>query len=276
MLMHSTLLFSCFTAPPLGARVAGPLHMVLTARPPVARALQKKQGLAVSVELNTNGHVSDVDLSLLSMQLRKSHVASIWTSELHTVEVLAHEQMSAKGDFPGPCPIIFTRGETEEAEAAIAAGASAVVLKTDERTPDSDAEIIWDASNAVSDPSHEGNVYIVPSSELGVAQSSLSGDAVIVASLEALQEGNAEVPCGRSLAVSGCRSLLLRNAVVGHEEDLEYVRWAVDALTSKASSSFKIDGHTGAVNGHFGTRRATAAGDMQWKRAVASGQMDRA
>jgi len=55
------------------------------------------------------------------------------------------------------------------------------------------------------------------------------------------------------LFVAWRRSLLLRRACVGDEEDLPYAKFAVGGLTSKMSSTFKIDGLTGSANGHFGT-----------------------
>ena len=50
----------------------------------------------------------------------------------------------------------------------------------------------------------------------------------------------------------------MRGACVGDVEDLSYARYAVQQLTTKRSAAFAIDGHTGAVNGHFGGARAAA------------------
>lgn len=64
-----------------------------------------------------------------------------------------------------------------------------------------------------------------------------------------------------------CRSLLLRAACVGDNEDIAYAQWAIDALASKASQEFKISGLTGAANGHFGTKAVgSAVRAVEWAR----------
>ena len=43
--------------------------------------------------------------------------------------------------------------------------------------------------------------------------------------------------------------------------------WPIAQLTSKKSSTFAIDGHTGAVNGHFGSGgRALSSPEEGWSR----------
>ena len=40
-------------------------------------------------------------------QLRKMKAASLWTSSLPDLEVISKEQKAAKGNFPGPCPVVY-------------------------------------------------------------------------------------------------------------------------------------------------------------------------
>ena len=87
-----------------------------------------------------------------------------------------------------------------------------------------------------------------------------------------MQAECAEIEAGRALVADGiCTALLLDRACVGDGEDLPYSQYAIDGITRKASQTFKIDGFTGAVNGHFGTRdRRFDAGDDEgesmWER----------
>ena len=54
---------------------------------------------------------------------------------LKDLEILSKEQKKSKGDFPGPCPVVYYPSDgtvtMEQIEAAANAGASAVVLKAD-------------------------------------------------------------------------------------------------------------------------------------------------
>ena len=171
-------------------------------------------------------------------------------------------------------------------------GASAVVLDrsaldetSDTRTLEAcdglDPErILWRVRN-------EGEVFAAISSSSSSAGFVFDGDdasglsasvieelapgAVIVACLESMQDSNREISTGRELAAAGCRSLVLRRACVGDDEDLVYASFALRGLTSKMSSEFRIDGMTGAVNGHFGSSggslsRRGDVGEAQWKR----------
>ena len=254
---------------------------------PCKKALKKNSGaLTVSVEYTApaNGDaVAEVDgsgviatsqiegldrrvralgaeerLALLSGKLRDADVAALWTADLEAVAGFVAEQQSAKGDFPGPCPVIFN-GDGALAEAAIDAGADGIVLTPahlEKATAVDGTEIIWEVSNA--DEVHQiveaghGSAFVMPATAAASLVDSLPPDAVSIAAIDAMQEGEAEIAQGRELAAAGCNSVVVRGACVGDVEDLAYTRVAVKGLTSKKSSSFAIDGHTGAINGHFG------------------------
>jgi hypothetical protein len=275
MQLPRLLIFMCAG----GARVTG----MAIKKGPVTRALKKMRGVSVSAEYNPP--LPDLptasQLELLSLGLRKGNCATLWTPCIDAVSIFAEEQKSARGDFPGPCPVVYN-GDAEHLQAAVDAGAMAVVLDAAHLNAGLDRfdgiEIIWrvtDASEvsavleagrdsdafcfAASDPAAEGILAALPDATLSVA------------TLEVMQEDDAEIACGKQLAEgANCRSLLLQKACVGDDEDVEYTRYAIEGLTSKASSTFKIDGMTGAVNGHFGTggsaRRRLSGMTGQWKR----------
>lgn len=75
----------------------------------------------------THNKLSDGDLAILSMQLRKSKCAAIWTCDVPSIGTIAVEQESSRGDFPGPVPVIYSG--SAELDGATAAGATAVVVE---------------------------------------------------------------------------------------------------------------------------------------------------
>lgn len=267
----------------------------------VTNALKKRSGaLTVSVEyIPCNDEVACIDvgeiqgagrrtmvlspserLSRLSAALRGGReaggdTASIWTSDLQAVAAFSKEQSTAKGDFPGPCPIVFN-GDSVHADAAIADGAAAVVLRAEEiETAKSlqGVEVIWrvesrsDVETIVADDATPENCFLMDALHVASLIEVLPAGAVAVAELTAMQDDDAEIAVGRKLAATGCKALLLRDACVGDAEDLLYTKFAIGALTSKKSSAFAIDGHTGSVNGHFGgSSRTQTSPEGGWKR----------
>eukprot|EP00967_Tisochrysis_lutea_P024970 scaffold28689_cov30-Tisochrysis_lutea.AAC.1 len=249
-------------------RAGGVLRGALWKRAPVGGAL------TVSLELSPALGLPESQLALLSMKLRKeSNVASLWTGTLEQLEVVAREQASAKGDFPGPCPIVF-QGELPEAQAALEAGAAAVVLEPSvlAQADALEGEVIWRISSVEQLPpileAGRTDAFLVDSAVAAAILPELPGDALVIIAVNAMQPNAGEVMTCKDFAASGARSFLVRSACVGDEEDLPYAKFVVGGITSKMSSTFKIDGLTGAANGHFGTsggslRPKTVKG---WKR----------
>ena len=199
-------------------------------RGPVAKALWKPTGATtVSVEyIRADGSdQSELELDVNSMQLRKLKAAAIWTSDLEALAGFAKEQRKAKGNFPGPCPVIWS-GDSAEAEAAAASGASAVVLRASDLTHADTIgklglEVIWSVATEQEIESVVaaglGSAFLVEGPELVPA---LPKDAVKVAAVPSMLEDNAEITMGRDLAAAGCKALLLREACVGDAEDVPY------------------------------------------------------
>ena len=85
-------------------------------------------------------------------ELRKFKAASVWTGDVELLARVAAEQKSAKGNFPGPCPVVFN-GNSADLEAAAAAGAGAVVLGAGDQDKAESAsklglDVIWAIDSA--------------------------------------------------------------------------------------------------------------------------------
>ncbi len=236
--------------------------------------------LTVGVEYaggNPNG-LSSNELSILSMQLRnKSKVSAIWCQDMDAVQEFASEQQSAQGNFPGPCPIIYF-GPVGDAELAVQAGASAVVLSAAddwlEIRSRVTSEIIWkvtipqDIETIQEKTNGHANVFWVEptneETELDTLVNAIPTTALWIAAVESMQPNGAEIAQGKTYKTRGCGSILVRKACVGDLEDTEYAQFCVSGFTSKASSEFKFSGLTGSTNGHFGGIQSNSS--IQWKR----------
>jgi hypothetical protein len=227
--------------------------------------------LTVGLEYAGSGDLSATELSILSMQLRKSKVSAIWCAKVEALQEFVAEQEMARGNFPGPCPIIF-HGPVEQTAAAVTAGASAVVLPVDAEIVDG-CDIVWKVSSVeevesvLETTDNLADAFwldVVHSETLETVVAAVPKGAMCIASLDAMQPDGAEVDQGRELKRLGCASVFVRQACVGDGEDLEYAQFLVGALTSKASSEFSFSGLTGSTNGHFGGIQAN--GTVKWKR----------
>ena len=224
-------------------------------------------GKAVSVSIEYSGAAEAIDE--LSQELRKAKAAAIWCDDVDAVKCFADEQATAKGDFPGPLPVVYTGADRQN---AVEAGAAAVVADAGEDVGDA-APVIWrvtsdNAADAAA-AAGEGDAFLFDASCTSEVVSALPAKAVAVASVAAMQEDEAEVETGRACRDAGAAGVLLRGACVGDDEDIKYARHAVGLLRSKRSSSFAMDGFTGSTNGHFGTSYGGADKPKAWKRQLA-------
>ena len=70
------------------------------------RALRKaSKSLAVGVEVVG---CSVEHAKALSPQLRDANVAAIWTADLEATSAFTADQAPAKGEYPGPVPVVFS------------------------------------------------------------------------------------------------------------------------------------------------------------------------
>jgi len=202
---------------------AGGVRMAVAKKTPLAKALKKPTGaLTVSIEFDRQEHsgstATENDLIVLSMQLRKSKAATLWTPSLEDLALMSKEQKAAKGNFPGPCPVVYyppcSSPDAAQIESAASAGADAVVLRA---SPDllelrgavegQAMEVIWDARSAeemraVVDAGVAAPIFLVPGADVAEAGllAALPAGAVGVASVD---RGNDEIVLGRNLAKAG-------------------------------------------------------------------------
>ena len=259
------------------------LEMAAGKRGPVAKALKKPTGaLTVSFEFSKTAEhtLSELALTTLSMQLRKNKAAAVWTADLDSLAGFAAEQKTARGNFPGPLPVIYN-GDTAQLDAAATAGASAVVLNAGdldkaEAVSKLGMEIVWSVASEddvgpIVDAGF-GDAFLLAEANAQELATVLPKDAVKIAAMDSMQPDNAEIEAGRAIAAAGVKSVLMEKACVGDSEDLHYANFCIQGMTSKASSEFKITGMTGHVNGHYGTGTfEKSASTTQWARKGGEG-----
>ncbi len=209
------------------------------------------------------------------MKLRQqSKVSFIVCSDLDTIKLLGEEQESARGNFPGPVPIVCQG--VESMETAAAAGASAVIvdagaensLALAESAFSAGLETIWKVSSAEQAThildSIEADVFLLDETTPEILRVLPKSSMAIGTLHEPMQEDGAEIETGKEFKAMGCASVLVKEACVGDKEDVGYASFLVSGLTSKASKEFKFSGLTGSTNGHFGGIQANSS--VQWDR----------
>ena len=263
-------------------------------------ALRKpSKALTVCIEYKPipSSQLSDIELTTLSMQVRKLKAASLWTNDLRAIKEFVKEQQSAIGSFPGPCPVVFMEDEAKSndeksiiknREDAIQSGITAIVLDASnlkdvesmiDLSPGKDLEIIWNVCNTkdvinIIDKGF-GNAFMISNENLNEDEiksilTEIPKKAVKISCVNAMMQGTSEneyddeVKLGKSFKKLGFTSVLVKRACVGDTEDIPYATYVVDGMTSKASSEFQITGLTGSTNGHFGG--VASKGEMKWKR----------
>lgn len=253
----------------------------------VRESLKKMRGISISVGFNpsVDASTSSMDMEILSQELRKAKAASIWTSSLDAVQEFSKEQSTAKGNFPGPCSVIYTGDETV---AAIEKGATSVVVeagsiaKNAETDNNYEVDLVCKANNLSEINQAVGAgfdyAFLIPGSESDLSSDDLvemlnaiPKSSVVVASLESMQNDSEEIARAKELAsitsdsakISG---ILIEDACVGDTEDLKYTAFVVENINKKSSSTFKMTGLTGAANGHFGSELSGGLQTAKWRR----------
>ena len=146
------------------------------------------------------------------------------------MELFSKEQTAAKGNFPGPCPIIY-KGEgngdklqvKQNVQAAIEKGATAFVVNVDNINVDVDLDLDLDLEKKVdiicrvksAEDVHRAleagyeyeYAFLVPGSEVDISNQDLQTilgaipkSAVVVATLPSMQNESAEIARGKELA----------------------------------------------------------------------------
>eukprot|EP00986_Skeletonema_menzelii_P011557 scaffold5993_cov157-Skeletonema_menzelii.AAC.6 len=251
-------------------------------------SIKKPRGVSIGVEYaRLNKELSDGDLKILSMQLRRSaKAAAVWSSDVESIAKLVKEQESARGDFPGPLPVIYS-GPLSDATAVktvVSGGVTAVVANYGETLDEavtsllSDVGIIWKVSSLDEmkelQAENVGSVILLSKEAIPASVDDASDELaenlsnhksiVTIAQIQSMMPANAEIQLGKHLAKLGISSLVLEDACVGDEEDVKYTAYAIEELQKKSSSQFSMTGLTGSTNGHFGV--SSHGGEVKWRR----------
>jgi len=269
-------------------------------------ALKKMRGISISVEYSPvkNGDVpktSPIEIELLSQELRKAKVSSIWTCDSEVIQCFSKEQNSAKGNFPGPVPIVYQHldggGEqhgqvhTDTILAAIENGASAIVLDSDlldvyktQIDMSSDCgggpvDVICRVENVqhvqMALEAGYDSAFLLSGSqhdeEIRRMLSAIPKSAVVIVSLSSMQPDSQEISRAKILAglasdSANVASVLIHDACVGDQEDIKYSSFVVENINKKSSSTFQMTGLTGAANGHFGSEVSGGFRAAKWQR----------
>jgi len=231
----TTQLFSTASAAPDGT--------ILSISDSLRSVLQKpSKTLAVilDVDLATNTNNDDGksfagpsdDIANRSMQLRKLSASAIATSCLATARAIAQEQETAAGNFPGPCPVIYT-GTADMEDAAATMGVSAVLVSSDHeisrRAVDTISTICRVASPDDVEKCNAG-AYLVDVAACDLLEETLAvipEGSVVVAAIDSMQDKNRELLQARELKALGVTAILMKKAVTGDGEDVEYASFVV-------------------------------------------------
>ncbi len=251
-------------------------------------SLKKMRGISVSVEYKSSTSTSSMEMEILSQELRKAKAASIWTSSLDVIEQFAKEQSTAKGNFPGPSPVIYMGDDTAT---AIKKGATAVVLNVEDipSIVDNgiDVDVICKASTVeeITQANEAGFQYafLIPGCETELSQedlekmlASIPKTSIVISTLPSMQADSAEIARGKELATitipdgAKINGLLIQGACVGDGEDLKYTSFVVENINKKSSSTFSMTGLTGSANGHFGSDLSGGLKKAKWQRIAAT------
>ncbi|GFH55398.1 hypothetical protein CTEN210_11874 [Chaetoceros tenuissimus] len=248
----------------------------------IQTALQKMRGVSISVELNPSSSLTNMELEILSQELRKAKANAIFIKDVSVLKEVGKEQELAKGNFPGPVPCVFM-GEKDDYNLAVENGASSIVVSV----KDLDAAIVDIAVDVIVAVDTLDNVkaaldmgydysFLLSAIDEELVNSILDvvpKSCTVIASLDAMQKDSAEIVQAKELAtlksvetnakVSG---ILMNDACVGDSEDLKYTSFIVEGVSKKSSSTFAMTGLTGAANGHFGSEISGGNAKAKWRR----------
>ena len=262
MLMASTTTTSAFVPHP--NRYSTALSMTTTtssaSSDPVAlkTALQKPSKV-LTIGLEITNTVDTEDLDLLSMQLRKSKVSALYTSSIESLKLLVKEQEIARGNFPGSVPIIYCGGgDDADLEKAAEAGAYAAVVPAESDDAPTTIPFIFKIASTSDLEQVLPKLQSIPGSAVLIENENteemekilrdVPKGTVCIVALPAMMEDGQEVELAKTFKKQGVHSIFIQNSIVGDAEDLEYARFAISGMTSKASSEFKMSTMTGSTS----------------------------
>lgn len=158
------------------------------------------------------------------------------------------------------CYSIYT-GDKDIREASESdGGIAAVIVSAETAAADNVLPEGVDAIFQVNNPydvekCQDGAAFFVDTStcdQLKETLTAVPSGSVVIAAISSMQDDNLELAQARELKSLGVSAILMKQAVMGDGEDLEYTGFVVSGLTKKKSSTFNMSGLTGSTNGHFG------------------------
>ena len=252
----------------------------------LTESIKRPRGVSIGVQYAPSTGVGDV--AILSMQLRKMNAQAIYTYDIDAAKKFAKEQDGARGEFPGPVPVVYySTNNVDGWREAVDVGVDAVVLDYDMLTSQDsnlleNVGAIWEVADfddikKIMDKEC-GNVFMLSEELLTNEEgneinmdilekhlSSVPESAILIAPIPSMLPENHEIALAKSLAATGSiSSILIRDCCVNDEEDIKYAQFAIDGMNKKSSSSFSMIGLTGSTNGHFGV--SSHEGEVKWRR----------
>ena len=220
-------------------------------------AALKKPSKTLSVGLELVETMKLDDVSLRSMQLRNLGVNLLATSDTNVAQALVKEQATAKGSFPEPCPVLFLQLDDESTAVSGTTAAAACIRKV--RAHDvsllAEERTIWlvqdkDDVQKVMDAGQPAAFAVdVSSNNENTAEllSHIPENALcVVALVDSMQADNTEISIVKELNANApatkFTTVVLKHAIAGDAEDLEYAKFSVQGLTKKRSSTFNMSG----------------------------------
>lgn len=181
----------------------------------LGKTLKKPTGaLTIGFQVCPAAQMKERDVEELSAVLRKSK-ASIIFSDAASLPSFTKEQSKAKGNFPGPCPVVAWAASEEDMAASKEAGAAGVVVSVSELGVEKAATLAESApidvifqvksvSEAEEAVKAGAKVVLVSGAEdLEAVRGAIPKDVAAIASVESMMPGNAEADTARALKAAG-------------------------------------------------------------------------
>ena len=181
----------------------------------LGKTLKKPTGaLTIGFQVCPAAQMKERDVEELSAVLRKSK-ASIIFSDAASLPSFTKEQSKAKGNFPGPCPVVAWAASEEDMAASKEAGAVGVVVSVSELGVEKAATLAESApidvifqvksvSEAEEAVKAGAKVVLVSGAEdLEAVRGAIPQDVAAIASVGSMMPGNAEADTARALKAAG-------------------------------------------------------------------------
>lgn len=222
--------------------LVSPAHALAASASALRTALANAKSLVVEVRDERPDEAWHLDVEDLSRQLRAAGAAALIT-EAPLLGTLVHEQQSAKGNFPGPLPVLCEVTGADQVEAAREAGASGIalcwpsVLETEAVLAASDAAgmacVVVAGDPDIAELASTNGAVAISCAYEGAAPEHVGGDSATLGAWDGEDETLPELRgagFGAMLLLDGCRGDLAANAA--------WCESRVKAFRSKASSQW--------------------------------------